>query len=85
MGETRETNENSDETPEVNQFVDAYEQKEKEILAERLKLFKEYEEIQNLDGKQEYLEIDGNRYKMYYLGWSIGILTLTLLSIKLFK
>ena len=67
MGETRE----ADETPETNQFMDAYEQKENEILEERLKLFKEYENIQNLDGKEEYLEIDMNRFKMYYLGWSI--------------
>jgi hypothetical protein len=81
MGETRET----DENPETNQFMDAYEQKENEILEERLKLFKEYENIQNLDGKEEYLEIDMNRYKMYYLGWSMGVLVLALFSIKLFK
>ena len=81
MGETRET----DENPETNQFMDAYEQKENEILEERLKLFKEYENIQNLDGKEEYLEIDMNRFKMYYLGWSMGVLVLALFSIKLFK
>lgn len=81
MGETREV----DENPETNQFMDAYEQKENEILEERLKLFKEYEDIQNLDGKEEYLEIDMNRYKMYYLGWSMGVLVLALFSIKMFK
>lgn len=81
MGETRE----ADENPETNQFMDVYEQKENEILEERLKLFKEYEDIQNLDGKEEYLEIDMNRYKMYYLGWSMGVLVLALFSIKMFK
>lgn len=81
MGQTRET----EPVAETSQFMDAYEQKENEILEERLKLFKEYEEIQNLDGKEEYLEIDMNRYKMYYLGWSISVLALALFSIKIFK
>lgn len=66
-------------------FMDAYEQKEKEILEERQNLYDEYQSIQNLDGRREYIELDTNRYKMQYFGWSIASVALILMSIKLFK
>jgi hypothetical protein len=79
MGVQREEDDNFDA------FMDAYEEKEREILAERTNLYNEYQSIQDLDGKQEYIEIDTNRYKMHYFGWSIASVALVLMSIKLFK
>lgn len=76
------TNEND---AKFNEFLDVYQQKEAEILAARMLVHKEYEDIQDLDGKQEYLEIDANRYRLYYFGWALGSVVLVLLSSKLFK
>lgn len=75
----------SDETQEFDKFMDAYEQKEKEILAERIKMYKEYANIRDLDGRQEYLQLDLNRYKLYYLAWTLAGITVIFFSTKLFK
>ena len=68
-----------------NDFMDAYQEKENEILEEREKLFDEYKNIMDLTGRNEYVVTDMNRYKMTYMGWSIGTLILLLVSTKLFK
>jgi hypothetical protein len=70
---------------EFDNFMDDYDLKQQEVLEEREKLFKEYEHIQDLEGRNEYITIDMNRYKMYYFGWSIGTIMILLLSTKLFK
>ena len=75
----------SDESKEFDKFMDAYEEKEKEILAERIKMYKEYANIRDLDGRQEYLQLDLNRYKLYYLGWTLAGVAVILFSTKLFK
>lgn len=76
---------NVNDNVEFNEFLDVYQQKEAEILAARMLVHKEYEDIQDLDGKQEYLEIDANRYKLYYFGWALSSVVLVLISSKFFK
>ena len=34
---------------------------------------------------KEYLEIDANRYKLYYFGWALSSVVLVLISSKFFK
>jgi|UniRef100_A0A6C0LHR4 hypothetical protein len=75
----------NDEHVEFNEFMDIYDQKELEILEEREKLFQEYAYLQDLDGRNENLNIDMNRYKMYFFGWSMATLALLLMSTKLLK
>lgn len=76
---------NANDNVEFDEFLDVYQQKEAEILAARMLVHKEYEDIQDLDGKQEYLEIDANRYKLYYFGWALSSVVLVLVSSKFFK
>tara|TARA_B110000305_G_C19378272_1_gene608180 strand:- start:387 stop:617 length:231 start_codon:yes stop_codon:yes gene_type:complete len=75
----------SSEEIEFNNFMDAYEEKENEILEERLNMYKEFQAIKTLDGDREFLESDSNRYRLHYFGWSIGTIVLLLLSVKLMK
>ena len=73
------------ETAEFDKFMDSYEEKEKEILEERVKMYTEYANIRDLDGREEYLELDMGRYKLHYLGWSLASIIVILFSIRLFK
>lgn len=73
------------EEREFNTFMDAFEEKENEILQERINMYKEFEKIKTMEGSREFLEIDMNRYKLHYFGWSIGSIVLLLLAAKIMK
>lgn len=73
------------EEREFDTFMDAFEQKENEILQERINMYKEFEKIKTMEGNKEFLEIDMNRYKLHYFGWSIGSVILLLLAVKIMK
>jgi hypothetical protein len=73
------------EEREFDNFMDAFEEKENEILTERINMYKEFEKIKTMEGNREFLEIDMNRYKLHYFGWSIGSVILLLLAAKIMK
>tara|TARA_X000000950_G_C13865286_1_gene640465 strand:+ start:254 stop:487 length:234 start_codon:yes stop_codon:yes gene_type:complete len=73
------------EEREFDTFMDAFEEKENEILQERINMYKEFEKIKTMEGNKEFLEIDMNRYKLHYFGWSIGSVVLLLLAAKIMK
>lgn len=73
------------EEREFNTFMDAFEEKENEILQERINMYKEFEKIKTMEGSREFLEIDMNRYKLHYFGWSVGSVVLLLLAAKIMK
>ncbi len=73
------------EEREFDTFMDAFEQKENEILQERINMYKEFEKIKTMEGNKEFLEMDMNRYKLHYFGWSIGSIILLLLAVKIMK
>ena len=73
------------EEREFDTFMDAFEEKENEILQERINMYKEFEKIKTMEGNREFLEIDMNRYKLHYFGWSIGSVVLLLLAAKIMK
>lgn len=81
----RGDNEETLNDEKFNEYMDAYAEKENEILEERAKLFEEYNTIMDLNGRDEFIVTDMNRYKMHYMGWSIASVILLLLSTKLFK
>lgn len=73
------------EEEQFDRFMDAYQQKENEILEERKKMYTKYQGIRDLNGKEEYLELDMNRYKMHYLGWTLASVIIIIYSTRIFK
>ena len=76
-------NSSEDETS-FDEFMDIYGEKENELLHNRKKYFKQYEDLENLEGKNEYVERDMMRYRMYYAMWSISLVVMLIISIKMF-
>lgn len=68
-----------------DEFMDTYGEKELELIQNREEFLKQNEDLENLDGKNEFLERDMLRHQMYYGMWSICVVILLIVSINLFK